>query len=82
MEKLKEELASRDEEVARQKEELAQKDELLQKTKDKLMSNATNSYATDIEDAMTQVTCVHPELDLSQIGPGKVVVDGHLVDEE
>jgi len=82
VEKLKGELAGRDEEVARQKEELAQKDELLQKTKDELTSDVAYSYTTGFEDAMAQVTCVHPELDLSKIGLGKVVIDGQLVDKE
>ena len=82
MEKLKGELASRDKEVARQRDEMAQKDELLQKTKDQLMSDAADSYAAGFEDAMAQVTCVHPEVDLSQMGLGKAVVDGQLVDVE
>jgi len=43
------------------------------------MSDAANSYATGFEDAMAQVTCVHSEVDLSQTGLGKAVVDGHLV---
>ena len=34
------------------------------------------------DDVVAQVTCVHPELGLSQIGLGKVVIDGQLVDEE
>lgn len=46
------------------------------------MSDAADSYAAGFEDVVTQATCVHPELDLSQIGLGKVVVDGQLVDEE
>jgi len=82
VEKLKGELASRDKEVARQRDEMAQKDELLQKTKDQLMSDAADSYAAGFEDAMAQVTCVHPEVDLSQMGLGKAVVDGQLVDVE
>jgi len=34
------------------------------------------------DDVVPQVICVYPELNLSQIGLGKVVVDGQLVDEE
>ena len=82
VEKLKEELVGRDEEVARQKEELTQKDELLQKTKEDLMSDVADSYTIGFEDVVAQVTCVHPELNLSQIGLGKTVVDGQLADEE
>ena len=82
MKKLKEELAGRDEELVRQKEELALKDELLHKTKDEPMSDVVDSYAVGFENAMTQVTCGDPELDLSQTGLDKVVMDGNLVNED
>jgi len=46
------------------------------------MRDVADAYATGFEDAMAQVTYVHPEVDLSQMGLGKVVVDGQLVDAE
>ena len=82
MERLKGELAGRDEKMAKLKEELVQKDEFLQKTRDELMSDVADSYVAGFEDAMAQVTCVHPEVNLSQTGLGKAVVDGQLVDVE
>jgi len=53
MEKLKEELAGRDEEVARQK------DELLWKTKEDLMSDVTDSYTAGFEDVVARATCIY-----------------------
>jgi len=46
------------------------------------MSDVADYYATNFEDTMPQVTCVHPEMDLSQTGLGKAFVDGQLVDVE
>jgi len=46
------------------------------------MSDIADSYAAGFEDAITQVTCVHPEVDLSHTGLNKTVVDGQLVDVE
>jgi len=31
---------------------------------------------------MVQVACVHPEVDLSQMGLNKTIADGQLVDAE
>jgi len=47
-----------------------------------LIKDAPNFYMMGFNDAVAQVTCVYPELDLYKIGLGKVVVDGQLVDEE
>ena len=79
---LKKELVSRDEEMARQKEKLARKDELFQQTKDELTNDVAYSYAAGFEDAMAQVVCMHPGMDLSQTGLNKTIADGQLVDTE
>jgi len=34
------------------------------------------------EDAVAQAWGIYPEMDFSQLGLGKIVVDGRLVDEE
>jgi len=34
------------------------------------------------EDAVAQASGIYPEMDFSQLGLGKIVVDGQLVDEE
>jgi len=67
VDRLKGELASRDEELAKQKDELAHKDELFQQIK---------------EDVIPQVACMHPEVDLSQTGLSKTIIDGKLMDVE
>ncbi|KAK7377717.1 hypothetical protein VNO80_03148 [Phaseolus coccineus] len=69
VEKLKEELARRG-------EKLVQKDELLEKTKEDLTNDAANSYMVGFDDAVTQATCIYPDLDFSQLGLSKIVVDG------
>ena len=86
---LKKKLGSRDEEMSQVKEELAKlkeeivrKDELFQQAKDELTSDVVDSYAAGFEDAMTQVVCVHPGMDLSQTGLNKTTVNGQLVDAE
>jgi len=46
------------------------------------MSDATDSYMAGFEDVVAQATCIYPESYISQLGVGKIVVDGRLVDEE
>jgi len=47
-----------------------------------MMSDAADSYMTGFEDAIAQATCIYPESDFSQLGVGKIVTDGRLIDEE
>ena len=69
-------------ELAQREEKLVQKDASLEKAKEELTKDIANSYLMGFDDVVAQVTYVYPELDLSKIGLGKVVVDGQLVDEE
>jgi len=46
------------------------------------MSDVSDSYAVGFEDVIAQVTYVHHEVDLSQMGLNKTVVDGQLVNVE
>jgi len=62
--------------MAKLKEELIRKDELFQQTKDELTSDVADSYAVGFEDAMTQVACMHPGMDLSQTGLTETIADG------
>ena len=71
-----------EEEMAKMKEELVHKDELFLRTKDELTRDAAESYVVGFEDAMAQVTCVHPGVDLSQTGLTKKIADGQLGDVE
>ena len=60
-------------------EELVHKDELFNQTKTELPNDVADAYATRFEDAMAQVACAHPGVDLSQIGLSRKIVDGQLV---
>ena len=57
-----------EEQLAKLKEKLARKDELFQQTKVELTKDAVEAYTAGFEDAMTQVACVHPGVDLSLTG--------------
>jgi len=74
MEKLKEELAKKD-------EELIQKGEEVVKERESLTDDVANSYMAGFEDAVAQASGIYLEMDFSQLGLGKTVVDGQLVDE-
>jgi len=68
-------------EVERLKEKLAQKDEELVKEREALTDDAANSYLASFEDVVGQALRVHPGVDFSQLGLSKTVVDRQLVDE-
>ncbi|KAK7382550.1 hypothetical protein VNO80_01436 [Phaseolus coccineus] len=70
------------EDLAKKGEELAQKDEQMEKTKEPLTNNASNSYMAGFDDVVAQASGIYPDTDFSQLGLGKVVVHGRLVDEE
>jgi len=75
VERLKEELAKRGEELVR-------KDEKLKKVKEALTDDAANSYLPGFEDVVAQASGIYPEINFSQLGLGKTVVDGRPMDEE
>jgi len=62
--------------------ELVCKDELFSQIKEELTSDAVGAYGAGFEDAMAQIACVHPGVDLSQTGLTKRVVDGQLVNTQ
>jgi len=64
------------EELAKKGKELVQKDELLEKTKEDLTTDVANFYMTGFDDVVAQAPCIYPELDFSQLGLDKIVVDG------
>ena len=47
--------------------ELAQQAELFKKTEAELIEDVTDAYGAGFEDALAQVACVHPEMDISPI---------------
>ncbi|KAL9277838.1 hypothetical protein ACSQ67_024939 [Phaseolus vulgaris] len=61
-------------------DELVLKDELLEKSKEDLINDAANSYMVGVNDVVARATRIYPELDFYQLGLGKIVVDGRLLD--
>ena len=74
VERLKGELIKKDEELIRKGEEHVQEREAL-------TGDVANSYMAGFEDTVTQASWIYPEMDFSQHGLGKTMVDGRLVDE-
>jgi len=68
-------------EVEKLKEGLAQKDKELAKEKEALTTDVANSYLVGFEDAIAHTSGISPKMDFSQLGPGKTMVDGQLVEE-
>ena len=62
--------------------ELACKVEHFNQTEEELTIDVADAYGVGFEDAIAQVACVHPRVDLSQLDVTKRVVDGRLVSKE
>jgi len=60
--------------------ELVRKDELFSEIKEELTNDTIGAYSAGFEDAMAQVACLHPGVDLSLTGLTKRVIDGQLID--
>ena len=69
MERLKGEFVKKDEELIQKGEELVQEREAL-------TDDAANSFMVGFEDVVAQALGICPEMDFSQLGLGKTVVDG------
>jgi len=63
------------------KEELARKDEDFANTTEAFKLDAAQSYLVGFEATIEQASRLHPEIDYSELGPGKTVIDGQLRDE-
>jgi len=50
--------------------------------KEELTNDAAGAYGVGFEDAMAQVSCVHPGVDLFQMGLSKRIIVGQLVDAQ
>ena len=68
-------------EIDKLKGELVQKDEYLTKETEACKQDAAQSYLVGFEAAIEQASGLHPEIDYSQLNPGKTVVNGQLRDE-
>ena len=79
MAKLEERAVSREVQLGRVEGELAEKTEPFKKAEAELLEDTADAYGGGFEDALAQVACVHPELDLTPFIALKRVVDGQLV---
>ena len=68
--------------VEKLKGELAQKDEDLAKEKESFKNDVAQSYLVGFEEAVEQASGLLPEIDFSVLGPSKTVVDIQLKDEQ
>ena len=76
---LTKQLAEKAEVLAAMEKELASQAARSQKVEKELLDDATNAFATGFEEALSQVVCEHPEMDVSNYGPTKHVVEGNVV---
>jgi len=68
-------------ELAKKNEEMIQKGEKLVQEREALTDDAANSYMAGFEEVVAQASAIYPKMDFSQLGLGKMMVDGRLVDE-
>ena len=69
-------------ELAKKNNELLRKDENQTREREALTDDVANCFMAGFEDAIAQASGIYPVMDFSQLGLGKIVVDGRLVDEE
>ena len=82
MAKLKERATQQEVRIGQLEGELAHEVELFKETEEELTNDVAGAYGAGFEDAIAQVACVHPGMDLSQFDVTKRVVDGQLVAKE
>ena len=79
MVKPEERVVSQEVQLGRVEDELAEKTEVFKKVEAELLEDVTDAYGGGFKDALAQIACVHPELDLTTFSALKRVVDGQLV---
>jgi len=79
MAKLEERATQQEVQLGHVEGELAQKIELFKKTEAELTEDVADAYGAGFEDALAQVFCVHPKMDISPFAVTMRVVDGKLV---
>jgi len=78
MAKLEERAIQKEVQLGRVEGELAHQTELFKKTKVELIEDVADAYEAGFEDALAQVACMHPGMDISPFVASKQVVDGQL----
>ena len=77
--KVEAELIVKAEALEKAKEELTVQAEDFEKAKSELLDDVVDTYATGFEDALTQVSCKHPSMDISPFATSNHIVDGQIV---
>ena len=77
--KVEAELTTQTEALERAKVELVTQAEAFGKAKTELIDDAADAYAAGFEDALAQVACKHPEMDVSPFTTSNHIVDGKIV---
>jgi len=78
MAKLEERATNQEVLLGRVEGELAQQAEVFKKTEAELIEDVVDAYAAGFEDALAQVSCVHPEMDTLPFATSNWVIDGQL----
>jgi len=68
-------------EVDKLKMELTLKDKTFAKITNSFKQDVAQSYLVGFEAIVEQATTIHPSLDFTELGPGKIMVDGQLRDD-
>jgi len=77
--KVEAELTPQNEALERAKAELTTQAKAFRRVKTELFDDATDAYAAGFKDALAQVACKHPEMDVSPFATSNHVVDGQIV---
>ena len=59
--------------------ELTLQAKVFEKTKAELIDDVVDAYVAGFEDALAQVACKHPKMDISPFATSNHIVDGQIV---
>ena len=79
MARLEERSINREVQLDRVEAELLQQAKRFEEAEIELTRDAIDAYDAGFEDALTQVSCVHPEMDASPFAVSNRVVNGQIV---
>jgi len=77
--KVEAELIVKTEVLEKAKAELTSQAEVFGKAKAELIDDVADAYAAGFEDALAQVACKHPEMDVSPFATSNHIIDGQIV---
>jgi len=79
MARLEERSINREVQLGRVEAELLQQAKRFEEVEAKLIGDVVNAFDAGFKDALTQVACVHPEMDVSPFVTSNRVVNGQIV---